>query len=203
MHRAGRELLGGAGVAAALPLRGFAPFRPQQGAFGFNVSHWSGPLAQLTVSQNFTYDATWTGLFGQHDLRRRAGLRLQDAGLNKKAATATRATSTSTPTTPSTAPAGSHDAAKVLHLAQRGLLLQLRAADAASRLSATETRGPAPGDLERVTVMGPGVTPDVQWVGPGLGKYDAGQDATYNALFDQLSGPTTRSAPPSANCGPS
>ena len=29
-----------------LPLRGFAPFRPQQGAFGFNVSHWSGPLGR-------------------------------------------------------------------------------------------------------------------------------------------------------------
>ena len=47
-----------------LPMRGFAPLRPQQAAFGFNLSHWSGPLAQLDVSQNWTYDGTWTGLFG-------------------------------------------------------------------------------------------------------------------------------------------
>ena len=38
-------------------------------------------------------------------------------------------------------------------------------------------------------MLGPGVTPDVQWVGPGLGKYDAGQDETYNDLFDRWVGP--------------
>jgi hypothetical protein len=50
-------------------------------------------------------------------------------------------------------------------------------------------RPPGNGDLERVTALGPGVTPDVQWIGPGLGKYDAGQDATYNELFDRWVGP--------------
>ena len=156
-----------------LPLRGFAPFRPQQGAVGFNVSHWSGPLAQSTVSQNFTYDGDVDRPLRPADLRRRAGLRLQDARLQQEGPTATRATSTSTPTTRST---GRLEARRGQGAApaQRGLLLQLRAADAAARLPrSTETRGPAPGELERVTVMGPGVTPDVQWVGPGLGKYDA------------------------------
>ena len=50
-------------------------------------------------------------------------------------------------------------------------------------------RGPAPGDLERVTVLGPGVTPDVQWVGPGLGAYDPQQDKIYNQRFDEVVGP--------------
>src|SRR5262245_59768402 len=48
-----------------LPLRGFAPVRPQQGAVSFNVSHWTGPMAQLSDSQNFTYGGSWTGLFGR------------------------------------------------------------------------------------------------------------------------------------------
>jgi hypothetical protein len=52
-----------------------------------------------------------------------------------------------------------------------------------------ELRPAAPGDLERVTVMGPGVTPDVQWVGPGLGKHDLEADAGFNDLFDQIVGP--------------
>jgi hypothetical protein len=52
-----------------------------------------------------------------------------------------------------------------------------------------ELRPPAPGTQARVTVMGPGVTPDVQWVGPALGRYDPVQDEEYNALFDQLVGP--------------
>ena len=53
-------------------------------------------------------------------------------------------------------------------------------------------RGPAIGDAHRVTVMGPGVTPDVQWEGPPLGPFDAARDATFNALFDRLVGPNDK-----------
>jgi hypothetical protein len=55
-----------------------------------------------------------------------------------------------------------------------------------------QPRGPAIGDAHRVTVMGPGVTPDVQWVGPALGAYAPAQDSAYNALFDRLVGPGDR-----------
>jgi hypothetical protein len=43
-----------------------------------------------------------------------------------------------------------------------------------------------------VTVIGPGVTPDVQWVGQGLASYDPPQDADFNGLFDQWVGPDDR-----------
>jgi hypothetical protein len=42
------------------------------------------------------------------------------------------------------------------------------------------------GKQHRVTVMGPGVTPDLQWVGDGLGAYDADADARFNAVFDSF-----------------
>ena len=32
--------------------------------------------------------------------------------------------------------------------------------------------------------MGPGVTPVIQWEGPGLGPYDRARDASFNAVFD-------------------
>ena len=38
-------------------------------------------------------------------------------------------------------------------------------------------RPPGNGERSRVTVMGPGVTPVVQWEGPALGLYDPQQDA--------------------------
>jgi hypothetical protein len=57
-------------------------------------------------------------------------------------------------------------------------------------------RGPAVGDAHRVTVLGPGVTPDVQWVGPALGAYDAARDSGFNALFDRLVGPNDRVCAP-------
>ena len=39
-----------------------------------------------------------------------------------------------------------------------------------------------------MTVMGPGVTPDVSWEGPSLGAYDPGRDAAFDSLFDLLVG---------------
>ncbi len=41
-------------------------------------------------------------------------------------------------------------------------------------------------------MIGPGVTPDAQWVGSGLGPYDPAQDEIYNRLFDQLVGPNDK-----------
>ena len=40
-----------------------------------------------------------------------------------------------------------------------------------------------------MTVMGPGVTPIVQWEGAGLGRYDSAADRAFNTLFDRLVGP--------------
>ena len=48
-----------------LPMRGIAPFRPEQSAFELHVSHWSGPLPVLEVSPNWTYGGRWQGLFGK------------------------------------------------------------------------------------------------------------------------------------------
>ena len=48
------------------------------------------------------------------------------------------------------------------------------------------------GQRHRVTVMGPGVTPVIQWEGSGLGLYDPQRDASFNALFDRIVGPDDR-----------
>ena len=48
-----------------LPMRGFDPWTALQSSYGFNVSHWSGPLAQLDVTQNWTYSGSWTALDGR------------------------------------------------------------------------------------------------------------------------------------------
>ena len=85
-----------------------------------------------------------------------------------------------------------HDAAKVLHRRNGGFCYSFVPQAPPAGYPDTATRGPAVGDLHRVTVMGPGVTPDVQWEGAPLGTYDADQDASYNALFDRLIGADDR-----------
>jgi hypothetical protein len=42
------------------------------------------------------------------------------------------------------------------------------------------------GQRHRVTAMGPGVTPDVEWEGAALGSYDPDADRAFNSLFDTI-----------------
>ena len=51
------------------------------------------------------------------------------------------------------------------------------------------------GTSYRVSVMGPGVTPIVQWVGQKLGQYDAAQNAVATAAFDEILGGDKHCAP--------
>jgi hypothetical protein len=44
------------------------------------------------------------------------------------------------------------------------------------------------GERSRVTVMGPGVTPDVVWEGDTLGPYNSAAQEAYTELFDQWVG---------------
>src|ERR671930_52939 len=56
----------------------------------------------------------------------------------------------------------------------------------------TAVRGPGNGEQYRITVVGPGLTPDVMWTGPGLHDYDPRNplDVAYerrqNALLDSM-----------------
>lgn len=173
-----------------LPMRGFAPFLPNQGALEFHLSHWSGPVAELEVSQNWTYGGRWQGLFG----------RLTYAG------SPVFGTRTPSPTQRDAyaryvyidthdsvyGPGWRHDAGKVLHLRNGAFCYSFVPQTPPPGYPDDRPRGPAIGDRHRVTVMGPGVTPDVQWEGAPLGAYDPRQDAVYNALFDRLVGPGDR-----------
>jgi hypothetical protein len=58
-----------------------------------------------------------------------------------------------------------------------------------------ERRPAAPGERYRVTVMGPGVTPVVQWEGPGLTSADRQQQSTMRSIFDQVMAGDAKCAP--------
>jgi hypothetical protein len=170
-----------------LPMRGFAPWLPQQGAYEFHVSHWSGPIADLQVSQNWTYGGEWQGIFGRltyagnpvHGFRTPSATRRDpyarfvyiDAH-DSVYGTGWR-----------------HDTAVTVHVGNGAFCYSFVPQAPPAGYPDSKLRGPAVGDRHRVTVMGPGVTPDVQWVGPSLGAYDPVRDRELNALFDKLVGP--------------
>ena len=81
-----------------------------------------------------------------------------------------------------------HDAGKVAHSRNGAFCYSFVPQFTPPGYPTHELRPPGNGDRHRVTVMGPGVTPVIQWEGAALGRYDPQQDAVYNALFDRLVG---------------
>ena len=74
------------------------------------------------------------------------------------------------------------DSAILVHGAERDVLSRLRADEPLRRRlppsppnTPNRKRGPSKGDMYRITVTGPGATPDLLWQGPGLHKYKRAQ----------------------------
>jgi hypothetical protein len=170
-----------------LPMRGFAPWLPEQGKEEFHLSHWSGPLPALQVSQNWTYGGRWQGLFGRLTYR---GTPVY--GFHTPSSTRRDPYARFVYIDAHDSVYGSgwrHDTAIVTHVGDGAFCYSFVPQAPPPGYPSRAPRGPAVGDAHRVTVMGPGVTPDVQWVGPALGAYDATRDSGFNALFDRLVGP--------------
>jgi hypothetical protein len=169
------------------PLRGFAPFRAEHAKEELHLSHWAGPLPELQVSPNWTYGGRWQGLFG----------RLTYLGVP---VFGTRTPSTSRADAAARyvyidtynsvyGPGWRRDAAKVTHRGNGAFCFSFVPQSPPPGYPAAQLRGPGNGERHRVTAMGPGVTPIVQWEGAGLRSFDAAADRAFDALFDRLVGP--------------
>jgi hypothetical protein len=163
------------------PMRGLPAFRPDQMKWELHLSHWTGPLAELQISPNWTYGGEWQGLFGRllyrgqpvHGFRRSAG----GAG-----STYTRYFYIDTFDS-AWGQGWKRAAGKSTHNPNGGFCFSFVPDRPYANLP---KRPPGNGKRHRVTVMGPGVTPDVEWEGAGLGRYSPARDASFNARFDQI-----------------
>jgi hypothetical protein len=167
-----------------LPLRGIPPFKPGQGRWELHLSHWTGSLGVLQVSPNYTYGGEWQGLFGRltyhgwavHGYRTPSSTR---ADLDARYFYIDTFDS-------AWGPGWKRAAAKVTHNPNGGFCFSFVPDRPPPGYPDRSIRPAGNGKQHRVTVMGPGVTPDLQWVGDGLGAYDAAADARFNALFDSF-----------------
>ena len=173
-----------------LPMRGIDPFLPGQASVELHLSHWSGPLPVLDVSPNWTYGGRWQGLFGRLTY-------LGQPAFGFRTPSARQSDSYArffyVDTFNSAFGAGwKHDAGKVAHSRNGAFCYSFVPQWTPAAYPKHVLRPPGNGQRHRVTVMGPGVTPVVQWEGAGLGGYSPLRDADFNALFDQLVGPDDR-----------
>jgi hypothetical protein len=169
----------------ALPLLGFDPWLPTQTAYETHISHWTTDLATLDVSPNWTYNGSAVGLFGKYEYRGQPvyGFASTATGAGKDR----YARNVYIDTYDSAYGSGwKRESGILTHRGTGTFCHSFVPQHPFPDYPSQAMRPAAPGTQYRVTAMGPGVTPDVQWVGPGLGKYDPNADVKYNTLFDQL-----------------
>ena len=182
-----------------LPMRGIAPFRPEQSAFELHVSAWSGPLPVLDVRR--------TGRTAAGGRGSSAGSPISGARLRVPHPSASRRDSYArffyVDTLNSVfGPGWRHDAGKVAHSRNGAFCYSFVPQMTAARLPGHVLRPPGNGDRHRVTVMGPGVTPVLQWEGKGLGAYDPQAGRRVQRGFDKLVGPDDKVCRPDARRSP-
>jgi hypothetical protein len=158
-----------------LPLLGFAPWTPDQTVFELNVSHWTGPLAQLNVGVHWTYGKSSVGLFGQLTYD---GQPVHGFGATPKGVPKDRYSRTVYIDTFNSAygPGWERETGVLVHSPGgtfcHSFVPQVPPPGYPSRAQ----RPAAPGEKYRVTVMGPGVTPVIEWDGNGLDAWTGSPD---------------------------
>jgi hypothetical protein len=169
-----------------LPLRGVEPFAPGQGSWELHLSHWTGPLATLEVSPHWTYGNSLQGLFGRllYDGSPVYGVHTPSTSKGDRNARYFYIDTFDS----AYGPGWRRDGAKVTHRPNGGFCYTFAPLASAPAGYPSVPTVSGLGERSRVTVMGPGVTPDVQWEGEALGDYDAGAEKRFAELFDQWIG---------------
>jgi hypothetical protein len=151
-----------------LPDLGFAPWKASQRVVETDISHWTGPLATLSAVVDWTHGHSSVGIFGQ----------LLYGG---KAVFGGSVTAVGSPTDvygrnvyidtfDSAYGAGwKRDSAILVHSPNGTFCHSFRPAVPFAGYPSKALRPAAPGSKYRITVIGPGVTPVVQWEGTGIG----------------------------------
>jgi hypothetical protein len=159
-------------------MRGLPPFKPEQSAVELHLSHWSGLLPLLQVWPNWTYGGQLQGFFGRLTYQ---GLPVYGSPSSSFSEYVFIDTLDSV-----YGPGWKHDTAIGTHKRNGAFCYSFVPQWTPSTYPVHELRGPGLGERHRIRLMGPGVTPVLEWEGARLGPYDPVQDAQINAIFDQV-----------------
>ena len=168
-----------------LPLLGFDAWLPSQTQYELHLSHWSGELPKLEVYAHWTYGGEWQGLFGRltyldnpvHGFGSTGDGNPHDRyGRNVYIDTFNSAYG----------PGWRRESGILTHKPTGTFCHSFVPQHPFPGYPSQATRPAAPGERYRITVMGPGVTPVIEWEGPGLTAADRASAASITAVFDQL-----------------
>jgi hypothetical protein len=181
----------------ALPGLGFTPWTVRQQSWWLHLSHWRGPVAKLDVYSDWIWSTHWQELFGQ--------LTYLGVGIRGYGTTLYGNPNDSygrliyVDTHNSMYGPGWRREAGFVPSGPPGIFCHgfyrfdpFVNGHAHPRGTPHRRRGPGTGDMYRVVAVGPGVTPDVMWQGPGLHRYnprnpnDVSLERLMNVKKDQI-----------------
>lgn len=160
-----------------LPDLGFAPWLAPQSTWWLHLSHWRGPLAKLEVYTDWLSGEHFEEVFGLYTYR---GLGIRGFGTTSGGApTDGYGRLVYIDTHNSVYGAGWRRDTSIVSHGVAGIFCHgfvpvdpYSGSYAHPKNTPHRLRGPGKGDKYRITVTGPGVTPDLLWQGPGLHRYD-------------------------------
>jgi hypothetical protein len=170
-----------------LPMRGFDPWTVEQKAVELHVSHWSGALPTLEIYQAYTYGDANQGFFGRlmYDGQPVYGTRSPSATVADP-----WARNISIDAFNSDYGQGwKHDTQINTHPKNGAFCYTFTPQAPPKGYPSDKPNGNGLGERIRIIVMGPGVTPIVQWDGPKLGpRNQTVQNAAANKFDEILAG---------------
>ena len=158
-----------------LPDLGFTPWLTTQTVWELHISHWTGPVAELTLGTDWVYHGRWEELFGQltyrgvpvHGFKTTSrGVTLDGYGRNLYLDTFDSVYG----------PGWRRENGFVTHKPNGNFcygFYPFKTAAYSHPTGSEPTRGPGVGARYRISVIGPGVTPDVSAEIDGLHPFDA------------------------------
>jgi hypothetical protein len=166
-----------------LPFHGQPPSKPFHGSWELRLSHWRGELARLEVWQDWKYPARFEGIFGRYTYR---GVPVygSEAGLVRRAYIDTYNSGYG--------PGWWRADALATHR-PTGTFCAIFADRLEDRWGVNRARG----ERYRITIPGPGVTPDVGWEAKALPRWDPANPELVrheNALIASRGDPDPRCA---------
>jgi hypothetical protein len=180
-----------------LPDLGFLPWLPLQKSLWLTLSHWSGETAELEVHTDWIYGKRFQEVFGRLMYRGRPVYGYHTTHGGSPTDLFGRLLYLDTLDAPAYGRGWRRENSFVTHKRTGVFCYGFFRFDPTSggypvppHYPRHRRRGSGVGKRYRLTVMGPGVTPDISWEGPGLHAYSAANpvDVTYeqeqNAILD-------------------
>jgi hypothetical protein len=180
-----------------LPNLGYTPWTPALGANWLEVSHWSGPLAELDVHTDWIYGGRFHDMFGTYTYQGQPVYGFGTTSVGAPTDNYGRLIYLDTLDAPKYGPGWRRENSFVPHNPTGIWCYGFYSFDPTKGgyqhpPGQTGMRGPGNGSKYRLTAGGPGVTPNVTVVVPGLHDFnpgdpaDVGLEAQQNTLLDQL-----------------